>query len=344
MKKNLYYIIFCFAFLSIGGITIGQDRLLFVGNGTSTEDVALTTFLGMNNWLITSVDATTFRNNYVTADIYSSFDVVYISESVGSGDLVAFATAGFPIPCVTTEGYAVRTNRWGFITNDDTEFHQSGSTERTDGVKALIINNVEQYITSAYEENATVFWTTAEVANLGVTGCKLDQTMQGVIKLATYNDPVMSPFPTLWAIPAGSVVTAGSKTIPVNIVIFGAILPGMGTGATDDFNSIIQKSLEWASGRISSLEKFGSREQNGLSLMPNPTRGIVNVSFTLSTPEIVKINIYDITGKIIESLESGYLNAGPNNIELDLTDKADAQYIIRLITDNCVLTGKICKN
>ncbi len=180
--------------LIISYISFSQDRLLFVGDVTANADLALSTYLSNNGWLVTNIDATTFKSNYTTAVAYSNYDVLYISETLGSGDVVAFATAGFPIPCLTTEGYAVRTNRWAFITNDDTEFHQSGSGERTDGVKTLIINNFEHYITSAYDINEEVAWTTADVANLGVTGFKLDQTIQGAIKLATYNDPVMSEY------------------------------------------------------------------------------------------------------------------------------------------------------
>ncbi|MBN2213692.1 MAG: T9SS type A sorting domain-containing protein [Bacteroidales bacterium] len=344
MKTKLYKIFLFLTLLLFSKAAFGQTFLLWVGDVTADCDIALMNYLSFEGWVITNVDASTFKSSYVTADKYADYDAVYISEIVGSGDAVAYATAGFPIPCVTTEGYAVRSDKWAFITNNDTEFHQSGSGERTDGVKTLIINNAEHYITSAYEEYAEVAWTTAEINNLGVTGCKLDQTMEGVIKLATFQDAVMADFPTLWAIPAGSVVTGSSTTIPVNIVVFGAINPGMGTFATNDFNNIIHKSLEWAAGNVNAIKNPIDLTKNYLNILPNPAKGIVNVSFALDAPGKVRLNIYDITGKIIETLESGYLDAGPNTIKLDFTDKSGAQYIINIITGNSVLTGKICKN
>jgi hypothetical protein len=57
----------------------------------------------------------------------------------------------------------------------------------------------------------------------------------------------------------------------------------------------------------------------------------------------VQIDIFDITGKRMESIESGYFNAGPNKLILDFTDKPHAAYIVSLITENSVFTGKILK-
>ncbi len=344
MKTKLYKIILFFIVILVSKTAFGQANLLWVGDVTSDADIALMNYLSFEGWFITTVDASTFKSSYVTSDAYAVYNAVFISEIVGSGDAVAYATAGFPIPCVTTEGWAVRSDKWAFITNNETEFHQSGSTERTEGVKTLIINNGEHYITSPYEVLDEIAWSTAAIDNLGVTGFKLDQTMEGVIKLATYNDAVMSDFPTLWAIPAGSLIKGSSTTIPVNIVIFGAIAPGMGATATDDFNNIIRRSLEWTTGNLNAIENYRDTKQHNISFMPNPTKGMVNVSFTLNTSGKVQLNIYDITGKAIETMESGYLDAGPNTIKLDFTDKANAQYIINIITENDVLTGKICKN
>jgi hypothetical protein len=45
----------------------------------------------------------------------------------------------------------------------------------------------------------------------------------------------------------------------------------------------------------------------------------------------------------MESIESGYLDAGRNTLMLDFTDKPNAPYIISLITENSVLTRKVIK-
>jgi hypothetical protein len=69
----------------------------------------------------------------------------------------------------------------------------------------------------------------------------------------------------------------------------------------------------------------------------------VNLSFELDASGKVQIDIYDITGKMIESFEPGYLDAGRNTLTLDFTDKPNAQYIVSLITENNVLTRKVLK-
>jgi hypothetical protein len=113
--------------------------------------------------------------------------------------------------------------------------------------------------------------------------------------------------------------------------------------ATDDFYKILLRSLEWATENPDAIEDFSDKQGIDLKIMPNPTSGIVNLSFALDASGNVQIDIYDITGKRVESIESGYLDTGRNTLRLDFTDKPDAPYIISLITKNSVLTRKILK-
>jgi hypothetical protein len=113
--------------------------------------------------------------------------------------------------------------------------------------------------------------------------------------------------------------------------------------ATAEFHDLIKRSLEWVTDNLSSVEDFSDMQANDLRIMPNPTSGIMNLSFALDVSGKVQIDIYDITGKMVESFESGFLNAGPSTLTLDLTDKPNADYIISLKTENSVLTRKVLK-
>lgn len=346
MKTKLYYFILFFSALLIVRTAVGQINLLYVsGNVASEEDTRFVNYLTPQGYNITLVDDGDFATNYTTADAYADYDAVFISEIVGSGDVIAFATAGYPIPCVTTEGYVARVGRWDWITDNAVEFHQIEGTEIDEDVKTLIIDDTEHYITSIYEEGEEVVWSTdADVSDIGVTGFTIDVTMSDVVQLARYKSAALQSFPSLWAIPEDAAVSHTAAVIPVRIVVFGTHANGLGEFATDQYDMIMERSLEWVTDNLNPVKDFVDKQGYDLMIMPNPASGAVKLSFTLDASGKVQINIYDITGKMMETVESGYLNAGRNTLTLDFTDKPSAQYIISVISDNNVMTGKICKN
>ena len=349
--KKLYPIYLFFALLLLSNAAFGQTKLLFVGSSTDDGDTLLRYNLINEGYVIGDiVEDGVFLTDYAAPEAYADYDAVFISEIIGSGNANAFRDAGYPIPCVSTEIWVTRTGNWGWIEDNDQvngdEFHQlQVPAEEDDDIKTLIIDNDEHYITKWYGLEAEVDWTTDEtITDVLVNGATLDQTMSDAIQLAHFKNAAMEDFPSMWAIEAGSSVNATSVMINSRIVLLGIHQAGLTGGfATDDYYNLIKRSLEWVTDNESSVEDFTGKQEYDLSIMPNPTSGIVNLSFTLNTSGNVQIDIYDITGKMIESLESGYLDAGPNTLTLDFTDKPNAQYIVSLITDNNVLTRKILK-
>ncbi|GAB4405931.1 MAG: hypothetical protein OHK0039_07260 [Bacteroidia bacterium] len=47
-----------------------------------------------------------------------STDVVFFGEAINFSSVTPFKNAGFPVPCVSFEGFCVRENRWALTTND----------------------------------------------------------------------------------------------------------------------------------------------------------------------------------------------------------------------------------
>ncbi len=75
---------------------------------------------------------------------------------------------------------------------------------------------------------------------------------------------------------------------------------------------------------------------NGISIYPNPTKGIINFEF--ADNNIQQITISDITGKII--IEKSNIQ---RNKTIDLSNFANGIYIISIQTDNEIFTTKIVK-
>jgi hypothetical protein len=79
-----------------------------------------------------------------------------------------------------------------------------------------------------------------------------------------------------------------------------------------------------------------------LAIYPNPFTENVNVQIHLASNQAIKVEIHDITGKILES-QIANLNAGENTIHLTMSNLVAGVYIVRLRTENGVATRRVVK-
>lgn len=83
-----------------------------------------------------------------------------------------------------------------------------------------------------------------------------------------------------------------------------------------------------------------------LSIAPNPAADQFEISITLSSPEFVSIDIYDMNGRLINTPYKGKLGAGNHRITTLLTATSGIApkpgvYIIRLLAGNTVTSAKL---
>lgn len=69
-------------------------------------------------------------------------------------------------------------------------------------------------------------------------------------------------------------------------------------------------------------------ELETLEIAPNPTQGLVKVTMELNTAEIINLQMYDITGKVINNMTSDKTIA--DAFEFDLSNQAAGVYILRI--------------
>ena len=50
-----------------------------------------------------------------------------------------------------------------------------------------------------------------------------------------------------------------------------------------------------------SIEKAGNKSENQLTIYPNPAAGFINIKASLNTTSSVKLQLFDITGKIVQT-------------------------------------------
>lgn len=77
---------------------------------------------------------------------------------------------------------------------------------------------------------------------------------------------------------------------------------------------------------------------------PNPAAGQTTVEIAVPTKGLFEITLFDMTGKLIESIFSGELDRGKFRKELDLTNLNPGVYLVNIISSDLKETVRIVKN
>ncbi len=88
---------------------------------------------------------------------------------------------------------------------------------------------------------------------------------------------------------------------------------------------------------ILSAESF---EANQITVFPNPSIGIFNIAFGNLNPN--KIEVYDISGKLI--MQKNKLDMNNNQTNIDLSNTSNGVYFVKISTENNTITKRIIKN
>jgi len=67
---------------------------------------------------------------------------------------------------------------------------------------------------------------------------------------------------------------------------------------------------------------------------PNPFNPTTNIKFSIPKNSVVKLTIYDLTGRVVETLVDGQLNAGNYAYDFDASNIASGVYFYKLQSDN----------
>ena len=112
---------------------------------------------------------------------------------------------------------------------------------------------------------------------------------------------------------------------------------------------LIEKGAYLGSCESESLTKTGisesSRENskllsgNNLSVYPNPASGNVSISFTTSVTSKTKLELYDMSGKLVKNLYEGVLSKNARQkLELQTESLPAGIYIVSLQTGNKIVS------
>ena len=77
-----------------------------------------------------------------------------------------------------------------------------------------------------------------------------------------------------------------------------------------------------------------------LKIYPNPVVSTINLTFNTDQSNDVKVNIFDINGRLVNTYQYNDINAGSNTITFDVRTLTKGTYIIKLNVGTKVLTSK----
>lgn len=91
------------------------------------------------------------------------------------------------------------------------------------------------------------------------------------------------------------------------------------------------------------LEDEANNKSQYLTIKPNPTFSQYNLSYYLPKSGNINVELYDVLGKQIKSVFSGYINEGYHDISADMTGLSSGIYYIKISSELLNETQKIVK-
>ena len=83
---------------------------------------------------------------------------------------------------------------------------------------------------------------------------------------------------------------------------------------------------------------------NNVKVYPNPFETNAVVDFNLQQNELLEVNVFDVTGKVVYSIPSTTYKVGNNRINIDGTNLQAGMYYMNIVSSEGVMTKKLVLN
>lgn len=91
------------------------------------------------------------------------------------------------------------------------------------------------------------------------------------------------------------------------------------------------------------VSKEEELSENSVRIYPNPTSEIATIAYKLNGSSNVTIEVKDVTGKVIRTIDEGQKTQGTHNVELNTSGLANGVYNYSVVTDNARINRKFIK-
>lgn len=111
------------------------------------------------------------------------------------------------------------------------------------------------------------------------------------------------------------------------------------TGLCYEKNTLLDWSLCISKNSINDVADQKLSTSNDVNVYPNPSSETTNFDFFLDNPSDVTLCVFDKLGVNVQTIYSGYQNAGPFSVSCDGSSLSSGVYFYRLITNNLIKSG-----
>ncbi|WP_346857830.1 DUF4957 domain-containing protein [uncultured Draconibacterium sp.] len=312
--------------------------VLYAGAGAADamepSDSLLVDYLTNTGYNVMYVD----DNDLVAGYDYSSYEALVIGESSSSSKVVPFGKDDdYPIPLVSMEGFGVKVGKWDWLA-DDVNFQES-RVAGLENMEMKVLDNTH-YITEGLAVDQVVSLSSAAASgDIYAWGIDLTADMPGAIALGQNQNAEITA-PMMWAIPRGTALGASGQSTDNRIVIFAANAKGLDE-ATNDFNELVVRSLEWVLGAGGTTGISRPEVASDVLVYPNPAKTFAKVRFTLTESADVSLSLFNMMGQKIEISTKERFSVGTNEIEVNTQKLNEGLYIYVLEAGKNVAKGKL---
>jgi hypothetical protein len=275
----------------------GQKSVLLIGAGATSDEYASDQdFMDkLTEWdyTVVYVDDDDFSTMVPTSNDYLG---VFINETVGSGNVEGFATTyNYPVPCVCLEGWAPNNDRWEWLSSntDDYKENETGTAEEL----TFVVFDNSHYITEIYDINEEIEWSTYGGDDLpsirlrAIKEVNVTYTAKLGKSLALVNED------DYW----GMVAIDSSDVFPNRMLWWGLNNWGMngsentGHFMTEGLFEILERCCDWAykGAGIASTNREHYEDHHSLRAFPNPSSGLVTISFNAENAVNAIVTLYE---------------------------------------------------
>jgi hypothetical protein len=133
----------------------------------------------------------------------------------------------------------------------------------------------------------------------------------------------------------------GTNGTVVNSIIYGFTSQGLDVDNAETLNNCPGPVPAKYTCPTSDVGPVGKRNAFEVTAGPNPSFGPSTLAFVLERDENVTVRIYDATGRLVDTLVSGHLQAGPHRLPWSPENDASGAYFYQVRAGSQKASGRI---
>ena len=110
-----------------------------------------------------------------------------------------------------------------------------------------------------------------------------------------------------------------------------------------EYGTNVKKNAAWVA-QVSVQELVSNKtitsKEAEVNFYPNPTTDIINVNFTLNEQDALKFEVYDMQGKLINTLLYTHVKKGENMFSFSTQPLSSGSYLLKISSSNTIVVNK----